>query len=73
MLTFSQLEIGDTFRFSSEFEFPFSRMKKGLCKKITKSKYIYPNDNTIEYTTGLQTVYQYRVGTVKTTVIKTNQ
>lgn len=66
-LTFHDLSIGDTFRFTTEFEFPFSGIKKGLAKKISKGKYIYPED------TGISEGLKYQVGTVKTTVIKTDQ
>lgn len=66
-LTFHDLAIGDTFRFTSEFDFPFSGMKKGLAKKISRRKYIYPDD------IGIYEGLKYQVGTVKTTVIKTDQ
>jgi hypothetical protein len=66
-LTFHDLAIGDTFRFTSEFEFPFFGMKKGLAKKISRGKYVYLED------TGIWEGLKIQVGTVKTTVIKTGQ
>jgi len=65
--TFDKINIGDTFRFASEWNFPFSGMKRGLAKKISKRKYIYPKDE------GIYDGLEYQVGTTKAEIVKTDK
>ena len=44
---FREIEIGNHFYFSSEFEYPFSGMKKGICQKISHRKYKYISDGMV--------------------------
>lgn len=57
-LKFKEVSIGQKFIFSSEFEFPFSGMKRGTCIKLSSRKYQFIEDKM-----------NCRVGSVNTTVI----
>lgn len=62
-MTFSQLAVGETFRFSSDFE-GYLNIKRGLCKKVARSKYIYPDDE------GIYKDLVYTVGTGRVEVVQ---
>jgi len=43
-MKFKDLSIGDKFRFDSEIHFPFSGMKRGVCRKLSPRKYEYVDE-----------------------------
>jgi len=43
-MKFRDLKVGDVFRFSSEFKWPYSGMKKGPWKKLSARKYVHMED-----------------------------
>lgn len=61
-IPFSHLSIGKTFRFDSEWLFPFSGMKIGLATKISSLDYRYVDDGMV-----------CRVGNKKTGVVPTDK
>jgi hypothetical protein len=61
-MTFGQLAIGDFFVF--ERSIPCPNIKNGVAKKISRGKYIYPDDG------GIHKGLVYQVGTTKTEVAR---
>jgi len=56
---FKELSIGETFRMSSEWDFMFSGMKTGLCRKVSARKYRYVDDGM-----------ECRIGSINTDVVR---
>lgn len=59
---FKDLAIGETFRFDSEYTMPYSGMKKGLARKVSKRKYVYVDDGM-----------ECEVGSINTGVLRTKE